>query len=307
MFNDSEKYLEVLLKDLSTQFIERMVVTVVLILCLWLIKKFTLKLVRKKSDNERTVYLWTKYSYYIFFFISLIIIIDLWFEGFTKVLTLFGLLAAGIAFALKEPIVNLFGWVYIFWRGPIKIGDRIEIDDQVGDVIEITPFHFDMLELRNWVDGDLYTGRLISIPNAKVFNYSNINSSSGYKSIWNELKVRITFESDWKKAKEMLIESAKNNSNFQDTQATYDAYKTLRAYMIHNVEFEPVVFTKIVENGVELRVRYFCSIYNRTASEAKIYEEILEKCNASDNIKFAYQTTRFYEGEGGESPRGIEK
>jgi small-conductance mechanosensitive channel len=128
MFNDSEKYLEVLLKDLSTQFIERMIVTVVLILCLWLIKKFTLKLVRKKSENERTVYLWTKYSYYIFFFISLIIIIDLWFEGFTKVLTLFGLLAAGIAFALKEPVVNLFGWIYIFWRGPIKVGDRIEID-----------------------------------------------------------------------------------------------------------------------------------------------------------------------------------
>lgn len=300
MFNDTDKYLEVLLHDLSTQFVERMLVTVVLIFALWLLKKLVLKLVRKKTTNERTVFLWTKYSYYTFFLISLIIVIDLWFEGISNLFTLIGLLAAGIAFALREPIINLFGWVYIVWRGPIKIGDRIEIDDQVGDVIEITPFHFDMLEIRNWVDGDLYTGRLISIPNAKVFNYSNINSSSGYKSIWNELKVRITFESDWKMAKEMLIESAKSNSNYQDTQATYDAYKTLRAYMIHNVEFEPVVFTKIVENGVELRARYFCSIYNRTASEAKIYEEILEKYNASDNIKFAYQTTRFYDGEGGE-------
>jgi small-conductance mechanosensitive channel len=72
-------------------------------------------------------------------------------------------------------------------------------------VIEITPFHFDLLELRNWVDRDLYTGRLVSIPNGKVFNYSNSNSSSGYKSIWNELKVRVTFESDWKEAKEILL------------------------------------------------------------------------------------------------------
>jgi hypothetical protein len=90
------------------------------------------------------------------------------------------------------------------------------------------------------------------------------------------------------RSKRDFIESAKNNSNYQDTQATYDAYKTLRACMIHNVEFEPVVFTKIVENGVELRARYFCSIYNRTISEARIYEEVLEKYNASDNIKFAY-------------------
>src|SRR5690606_25444032 len=138
--------------------------------------------------------------------------------------------------------VNLFGWVYIVWRGPIKTGDRIEIDKHIGDVIEITPFHFDLLEIRQWIDGDMYTGRRVSIPNAKVFNYANFNYSSGYKSIWNEMKFRITFESDWQQAKEILIDVAKNHSNYQDTQATFDAYKTLRAHMIFNVEFEPQVF-----------------------------------------------------------------
>ncbi|MER3330179.1 MAG: mechanosensitive ion channel family protein, partial [Candidatus Kapaibacterium sp.] len=109
--------------------------------------------------------------------------------------------------------------------------------------------------------------------------------------------VTITFESDWKKAKEILLEIAKENSNYQDTQATFDAYRTLRAHEIHNVEFEPAVFTRIVENGVELRARYFCSIYNRTASEAAISEAILEKFNAEPTITFAYSTTRFYTGE----------
>jgi small-conductance mechanosensitive channel len=297
MFGDNSKYLEALIENASIDIAERLFFTVLFIAIVWIIRKLILRFIRKKASNERTKFIWNKYSYYVFFAISLIIIFDLWFKGFNNVITLFGLIAAGIAFALKEPIVNLFGWVYIIWRGPIKTGDRIEIDNHYGDVIEVTPFHFDMFEIRNWIDGDLYTGRVISIPNAKVFNYANSNYSSGYKSIWNETKVTVTFESDWKKAKEILLEIAKENSNYQDTQATFDAYKTLHAHEIHNVEFEPTVFTRIVKNGVELRVRYFCSIYNRTTSEANISEAVLEKFNAEATITFAYPTTRFYTGE----------
>ncbi len=297
MFGDNSKYLEALIENASIELAERLLFTMLFIAIVWVIRKLVLRFVRKKATNERTKYVWNKYSYYVFFIISLIIIFDLWFKGFNNVVTLIGLIAAGIAFALKEPIVNLFGWVYIVWRGPIKTGDRIEIDNHYGDVIEITPFHFDMFEIRNWIDGDLYTGRIVSIPNAKVFNYVNSNYSSGYKSVWNETKVTVTFESDWKKAKEIILEIAKENSNYQDTQATYDAYKTMRAHEIFNVEFEPTVFTRIAPNGVELRVRYFCSIYNRTRSEAAISEAILEKFNADSTIKFAYPTTRFYTGE----------
>jgi len=303
MFNDNKKYLELLIQEASIQFVERLAVTVILILIVWLLRKLILKFVRKKATKERTIFVWNKYSYYVFFFISIIIIIDLWVKGFSNILTIVGLLAAGIAFALKEPVVNLFGWVYIVWRGPIKTGDRIEIDEHVGDVIEITPFHFDMLEIRSWVDGDLYTGRIVSIPNAKVFNYANSNYSSGYKSIWNEMRFSITFESDWKKAKEILLEIAKKHSNYQDTQATYDAYKTLRSHMIYDVEFEPTVFTKIVASGIELRVRYFCSIYNRTISEAAISEELLETFASESKINFAYQTTRFYTSDSDESKK----
>lgn len=297
MFGDNSKYLQALIENASIDIAERLFFTVLFIAIVWIIRKIILRFIRKKATKDRTKFVWNKYSYYVFFAISLIVVFDLWFKGFNNVLTLFGLIAAGIAFALKEPIVNLFGWVYIVWRGPIKTGDRIEIDNHYGDVIEITPFHFDLFEIRNWIDGDLYTGRIVSIPNAKVFNYANFNYSAGYKSIWNETKVRITFESDWKKAKEILLEAAKANSNYQDTVATFEAHRTLRSHEIDNVEFEPTVFTRIVENGVELRVRYFCSIYNRTASEAAISEAILDKYNADPAITFAYPTTRFYTGE----------
>ena len=196
MFGDNSKYLEALIENASIELAERLMFTFIFLTIVWVVRKIILRFVQKKATKERTKFVWNKYSYYVFFALSLIIIFDLWFKGFNNVLTLFGLIAAGIAFALKEPIVNLFGWVYIVWRGPIKTGDRIEIDNHYGDVIEITPFHFDMFEIRNWIDGDLYTGRIISIPNAKVFNYANSNYSAGYKSIWNETKVTINFKSD---------------------------------------------------------------------------------------------------------------
>jgi small-conductance mechanosensitive channel len=44
------------------------------------------------------------------------------------------------------------GWLFILARKPFKIGDRIEIDNMAGDVIDIHIFRFTILELRNWVD-----------------------------------------------------------------------------------------------------------------------------------------------------------
>ena len=38
--------------------------------------------------------------------------------------------------------------------GPFKIGDRIQIQDHQGDVIDIGVFKFTLLEIGNWVDAN---------------------------------------------------------------------------------------------------------------------------------------------------------
>ncbi len=103
-----------------------------------------------------------------------------------------GLFTAGLAIALKDPLTNLAGWLFIVFRKPFIVGDRIQIGPHAGDVVDIRPFQFTILEIRNWVDADQSTGRMIHLPNAKVFVEAQANYSLGFNYIWNEIVVRLT-------------------------------------------------------------------------------------------------------------------
>jgi small-conductance mechanosensitive channel len=121
----------------------------------------------------------------------------IWVEELLSLSTFLGLVSAGLAIALREPLINLMGWAFIVWRRPFEMGDRIEIGGQAGDVIDMRVFQFTLLEIGNWVDADQSTGRAIHVPNGKVFSESLANYSKGLAYIWNEIPVRVTFESDW--------------------------------------------------------------------------------------------------------------
>ena len=75
-----------------------------------------------------------------------------------------------------------------------------------GDVIDIRLFQFSINEIGNWVDADQSTGRIIHIPNGIVFTEPQANYTAGFQYIWNEIPVLVTFESDWKKAKQILTD-----------------------------------------------------------------------------------------------------
>ena len=89
-------------------------------------------------------------------------------------------------------------------RRPFALGDRIQIGKHSGDVIDIRFFQFTINEIGNWVDADQSTGRIIHIPNGKVFTEAQANFTQGFSHIWNEIGVLVTFESDWEKAKNIL-------------------------------------------------------------------------------------------------------
>ena len=56
---------------------------------------------------------------------------------------------------------------------PFKAGDRIQVGDSVGDVLDIGSFSTTIMEIREWVDADQYTGRILTIPNSFALNQDN--------------------------------------------------------------------------------------------------------------------------------------
>ena len=183
----------------SEGLVVKLLFTFITFILLWAIRQVALKLVRKRVTDHRARYSWNKGTAYGVYIIGLLLISRIWFEGVESLATYLGLVSAGLAIALKDPIANMAGWLFIIWRRPFEVGDRVQIGDHSGDVIDQRIFQFTLLEIGNWVDGDQSTGRIIHIPNGKIFTQDQANYTKAFSYIWDELSVLLTFESNWKK------------------------------------------------------------------------------------------------------------
>ena len=292
--------------DVNPEVVEKVFITCTAILIIWLIRVIVLRVAFQWVKDIKDRYQWRKISTYVGVFLAILVIGRTWFAAFQSVATFLGLLSAGLAIALKDPLVNLAGWAFIIWRRPLEVGDRIQMGEHSGDVIDIRIFQFTLLEIGNWVDADQSTGRIIHIPNGKVFTEMLANYSKGFEYIWNEIPVLLTFESDWRKAKEILQEIADENALHLTERAERKVRQAARKFLIFYTNLTPAVYTSVRDSGVLLTIRYLCTPRNRRGSEQDIWEEVLTRFADHDDIDFAYPTQRFYtnslEGKRGAGP-----
>ncbi len=268
-------------------------------LVLWLVffgaKKVFCSVVDRRLDDVQRRYLVHKgfnYTTGVLIFIGTMII---WFGGFTGWTAYLGFVSAGLAIALQDPLSNLAGWLFINSRKPFTVGDRIEIGGIKGDVIDQRLFQFSLIEIGNWVDADQSTGRIIHLPNGWVFKHATANFTASFEFIWHEIPVMVTFESDWKKAKEMLLEIAGRHTAIRSEKAERQVRRASRKYMIFFQHLTPIVWTSVADSGVVLTLRYICDPRKRRSSSTAVWEDILEAFAACDDIDFAYPTTRYYD------------
>ncbi|MGE3802478.1 MAG: mechanosensitive ion channel family protein [Candidatus Kapaibacterium sp.] len=271
----------------------KFLLTLITLVLLWAIRRVALKLVRKRVTDHRARYSWNKGTAYGVYIIGLLLISRIWFEGVESLATYLGLVSAGLAIALKDPIANMAGWLFIIWRRPFEVGDRVQIGEHSGDVIDQRIFQFTLLEIGNWVDGDQSTGRIIHIPNGKIFTQDQANYTKAFSYIWDELSVLLTFESNWKKGKKILQEIAEEHDDLQDT-AREKLREASSKYMIFYNKLTPIVYTSVRDSGIMLQIRYLCEPRRRRYRKEMFWEAILDKFDAEPDIDFAYPTQRFY-------------
>jgi len=269
-----------------------LLVSVVVVAGLWLLQRIVLALVYRRITDPRTRYRWRKTTTYVFIVAGILVIGREWLEGFKSLATFLGLVSAGIAIALKDPLVNLAGWAYIVGRRPFDVGDRIEIAGHKGDVFDQRLFQFTLNEIGVWVDADQSTGRIIHIPNGRIFTDPVANYDKGFKYIWNEVPVVVTFESNWKKAKEILTAIAFKHAEHLTAEAERDLLTASRQYFINYKKLTPIVYTSAVDSGVRLTMRYLIEPRRRRGTVSAIWEEILTEFAKSSDIDLAYPTTR---------------
>nr|WP_286670569.1 mechanosensitive ion channel domain-containing protein [Fodinibius salsisoli] len=263
-----------------------------IILIIWALRLITVRIVNKRLPEAREQYKWRKNLTYISVFVGVFIIGRIWFEGLQSLATFLGLLSAGLAIALKDPVSDFAGWMFILWRKPFDVGDRIQLGDVKGDVIDIRIFKFTVLEIGNWVRSDQSTGRVVHLPNHQIFSDPLANYTSDFEFIWNELEVLLTFESDWEKAKELLQEVAEKHLEEFVKNADQQVQKAQKAYLIYYRHLTPIVYTDVQDSGICLTIRHLSNPRKRRSVTQAIWEDILRLLDEHEDIDLAYPTMR---------------
>ncbi len=249
-----------------------------------------MRLVRRHVADPEMRFRWRKGISYATVILIVLFVGWIWSSGLRQLGAFLGLMTAALAIALNQPITNLAGWAFILWRRPFRIGDRIEVGQKAGDVVDVRLFSFSLLEIGNWVDADQPTGRIIHVPNGKVFVEPVANYSSGFPFIWNEIPVLLTFESNWEDAKKLLSGVIGGMTRPVRRERPGETAR----YAIRSLADEPRVITSVADSGVLLTIRYACHPDERRKTAEEVWEKILRAFGSRDDIDFAYPTTRLF-------------
>ena len=261
------------------------------IIIIWLIikaiqKKFISKL--KDSNHRYKTKKISTFAGYLFTIILIAVVFSNKLGGFTIAL---GVAGAGIAFALQEVIASFAGWLAILFGGFYKTGDRVQLGGIKGDVMDIGVLRTTVMEIGQWVDGDLYNGRIVLIANSFVFKEPVFNYSGDFPFLWDEIKIPIQYGSNYEKAKVLFIDVAKKIVG-DLTDLSQDKWHNLqKEFLLENAQTEPMVTLIANDNWVEFTLRYVVHFRKRRITKSELFTQILtevEKTNG--DIKFASAT-----------------
>ncbi len=280
---------------LDPETTERVLGTLAVVLLYGLARRLSRRLITRAVTEPATRYQATAAVTYVFGALALIVLARIWIAGVTGYATYLGLVSAGIAIALQDPLTNLAGWFFIITRRPFTVGDRIQIGAVAGDVVDIRIFRFVLLEIGNWVHADQSTGRVVNVPNGMLFKNPVFNYDAGLGYIWNELEIVVTAESNWRRAKDGLLKAVTGHAEVIAPDAAARMLQAAESFHIKLGALTPVVWTSVVDSGVRLTARYLCAPRQRRSSASVIWESILEMLAGMDDVDLAYPTTRMFD------------
>lgn len=244
----------------------------------------------KGIRDSKTKYSFRKTISILYLLIFLIVIGIIWIENPEALFVAYGIIGAGIAIALQDVFKNFAGGVLIFVNRLYRVGDRIEIDGKIGDVIDIDIMNTTLLELRGWLSGDQATGRLLIIPNSYALTEAVFNYTKDHNFIWDEIILPLTFDSNWRGAYKIFLNIVKKETMGIAVEANKSIEKLSDKYYLTKKISEPAIFIKITDNWVEMYIRYTTEVRQRRVLKNKLFQLILGEIEKSPDIKLASAT-----------------
>lgn len=260
------------------------ILSIIVILFFLLLRYIIIRVTFSNIEDSFSRQRWKRGVSYLLFMILFFTLLPIWLPSLLSVATFLGIFGAGFLIINKELIMSIIGWLYIMARRPFIIGNRIQIGNLTGDVIDIRLIDTSLME-SNHSDGGMLTGRIIQIPNMRVLLEPVINSSKDFSYIWNEMTVCITMKSNWQKAAKMLEEMAVKDAqeNSGDHSPDDDAADNLPHQVMRNIK--PRVFVEVKDGKIVLRLRHMAQPRKTRNVSDRLWRQILEKFSKARDIE----------------------
>lgn len=227
------------------------------------------------------------------YFTGIIIISLIFSDRLGKMAVAFGVAGAGIAFALQEVIASLAGWVAISFGNFYNTGDRVQLGGIKGDVIDIGMLRTTMMEIGQWVDADLYNGRIVKIANSFVFKEPVFNYSGDFPFLWDEITIPVKYGSDHRLARSIFQQVLAELTGEYSTQAKNSWPGLIQQYRVDPAELDPRVFLTANDNWMEFKLRYVVDYKKRRLTKDLLYTRMLDEIE-STNGRVALASATFH-------------
>jgi small-conductance mechanosensitive channel len=126
-----------------------------------------------------------------------------------SIVTFAGLITAGVAVAMQSVLVSIVGYFFLIGKYGIRVGDRVQIGEVNGEIIEIGLVRMYLMEMAG--HGSLGpTGRVAAFPNSVVFQVASglFKQIPGVSFAWHDITLSLPPGADHASAKERLFAAA---------------------------------------------------------------------------------------------------
>ena len=191
-----------------------------------------------------------------------------------------GLISLLLGFALQTPIASLIGWFYIVFRGPFKVGDRVQVGGFHGDVVEINFLDTTLWEFSGGLmSSDLPSGRLIRFPNSLIFQNQVYNYSwQKLPLVWNEVSFYITFKSDLDWVEQAVRKACLSQLDVKTKENVKDMRDQISEILVDDFEIKefPFVNFRIHQNNwVEVLLIYIVNPKQSSQTRSRIVKSVI--------------------------------
>lgn len=264
---------------------------VLLLLLGWALRAFT-RVVLRGSKNARTVF-WTRQGIRLFVGVFLVFgVASIWFDDPTTLTTGLGLMSAGLAFALSKVVTAVAGYFVILRGKTFNVGDRIAMGGVRGDVIALGFTQTTIMEMGQpptvqgadpamWVQSRQYTGRVVTVSNARIFDEPVYNYTHEFPYLWEEIALPIPYAADRAKAEQILLEVARTHAVPQDELNAARIDELKRRYFLDRLGVQPKVYYRLTDNWLELTVRFVVADHGIRDAKDAMSRDILRELEAA--------------------------